>query len=289
MVNSSPVNSDYTCQISVLVACHNRSATTKKFFESFLASSDENIAFEHIIVDDGSTDNTAEILRDLPVKKKILLGNGNLFWARAMSLAESNLTESPDGILWVNDDTVLKNDAFIKLLDAISKFPRSVIVGQVEDSRGSIIYGGYKRVGLNPLSLRLLNTKEDYSLADTFNGNFVYIPAEIKVAVGPIDGIFMHAYADCDYGYRVRNLGYEIIVMPDSVGIGITNSISWPRSRIGKIRQISGKKFSPIKSQVHFFRKHSRGIEFFLIPLFLLIPYFRILFFNKLKISSSGP
>ena len=54
--------------------------------------------------------------------------------------------------------------------------------------------------------------------ADTFNGNVVLIPWSARVAVGPIDGAFPHAYADDDYGLRATALGVPIVQAPGAVG-----------------------------------------------------------------------
>jgi GT2 family glycosyltransferase len=276
--------------VAVLMACHNRAQKTNAFFNAFRSASKSSFEFDFVVTDDGSTDDTLDVLKSQPERIKVVSGNGELFWARAMNLAEDSIEKVYDAILWVNDDIVLTENAFERLLDATLAFPNSVIVGQVaKESDDRIIYGGYKRSGIHPLKLELLNASEKYLVADTFNGNFVYIPAEIHRQVGTIDGRFAHGYADCDYGFRVCKAGYSISVIPGIVAYGLENQESWPASRRGKIRQLASSKYSPIASQLHFFRKHIGVFWPILTPLFAFYPYLRILLFNKIKDKQRKP
>jgi GT2 family glycosyltransferase len=275
---------DVTKHVVVLMACHNRAERTVMFFNSFNTAAKHGFVFDFIVTDDGSVDDTYNILKSQTTVTKVVRGNGKLYWARAMRLAEDSIEKSYDGILWVNDDIVLNANAFEKLFKAISTHSQSVLVGQIaRPTDNKIIYGGYKRLGIHPLKLQLLNSREKFLSADTFNGNFVYIPSEVHSAVGPIDRAFRHGYADCDFGFRVRNAGYTIQVMPGILAYGLENQDSWPESRIEKIRKFSSAKYSPVSSQLRFYRKHSGFCWPILAPIFTLYPYLRILFFNKVK------
>lgn len=267
------------------MACHNRAQITKRFFESFQKSRKIDFEFGFVVVNDGSTDETQSVIESQNLSITILNGPGNLFWAKSMALAERHIGVIPDAILWVNDDLVLHPDAFEKLLGSILAYPKTVLVGQVSNLiSGEILYGGYKRKGRHPLVLELLHSEHSHLQADTFNGNFVYIPIEVGLAVGSIDSNYSHAYADCDYGYRVRELGYEIKVIPGFIGATDANIQEWPSGRFKKMRHFSKPKNNPLKSQLHFFLRHRKSFGLLEIPIYLVRPYLRILVLN----SSSG-
>jgi GT2 family glycosyltransferase len=273
--------SDSKIFVKVIMACHNRAAKTNRFFESFTNATRRGFEFEFLVTNDGSTDETDQILRAQPFPIRIHNGSGDLFWAHSMAKAEQLIERVPDAILWVNDDLVLNPDAFEKLLDSINAYPHSVHVGQVADvDSGKCIYGGYRRVGLHPLVLDLINPELSDKQADTFNGNFVYIPIEIRIGVGPIDGFFAHGYADCDYGYRVKSSGYHINIIPGFIGKTEDNIPFWPKKRLGKFKQLVGKKHNPIKSQFRFFLRHSKHFGFLMIPIYLARPFLRVLILN---------
>jgi GT2 family glycosyltransferase len=292
MTLSTLIDVDVKIRVVVLMACHNRAQRTSAFFDSFKSASKHGFVFEFIVTDDGSIDETSTILESQPEVIKVLSGDGQLFWARAMRMAEDAMEDSYDAILWINDDIVLMPNAFEKLLEARMAFSNSVLVGQIARAEDDeILYGGYLRLGVHPLRLRRLSSRENYQAADTFNGNFVYIPTEVHSTVGLIDPVFRHGYADCDYGYRVCKAGYSIKIIPGIVAYGLENSDSWPESRLGKMRKLASVKYSPLKSQLHFFRKHTGSNWLILTPIFTAYPFLRILVFNKLKdeIATNDP
>jgi GT2 family glycosyltransferase len=278
--------SDLPLKIVVIMACHNRANLTGEFFHHFLASKRDNFTFEFIVCDDGSTDGTSKTLGSQPLPIKTVNGTGNLFWAKSMALAEANIAGFYDAILWLNDDLRLFQDAFQTLLAGILAHPNSVLIGQVRDQDSEqIIYGGYQKLGRHPLKLRLMSDSESYLSVDTFNGNFVYIPTHIKLAVGPIDSFYQHAYADIDYGYRVKKAGYEIYTLPKVIGTGFKNKITWPIGFRNKLLQHTSAKFNPTASQIHFFRNHTGKLWFLFLPFYLIRPFFKVLILNSGKSS----
>ena len=275
------IEAELPIRIVVLMACHNRAAMTQEFFKSFDVARIEQLQVEFIVTDDGSTDETNQVLQSQSSNIKIVKGSGSLYWAKSMALAEEAILQAPDGILWVNDDLVLNPTAFEKLMRGILLYPDAVLVGQVKNKFSDrIIYGGYRKIAKHPLRLELLDSGNSYLEADTFNGNFVYIPTQIRLAVGSIDGNFAHAYADCDYGYRVANAGFSVRILPGHIGESLNNSPHWPKSRFQKMKQTLLPKHTPIKSQLRFFKKHSGIFWPILTPIYLVRPYFKILFLN---------
>ena len=121
---------------------------------------------------------------------------------------------------------------------------------------------------------------------DSFNGNFVYIPTQIRLAVGPINSLYQHAYADIDYGYRVVKAGYPIHTMPGIIGTGFENVISWPHGIRAKFKQFNSVKFNPTKSQIHFFRSYTGKLWFVTLPFYLLRPFIKILILNSKNLST---
>jgi len=280
------VNSVWRPKVVVLMACHNRARHTAMFFDSFLASNTTNFIFEFIVCDDGSTDGTSKILEYLPLSIKVVEGTGNLFWAKSMALAEASIESYPDGVLWVNDDLILFQDAFQTLLNGMLTHPNTVLIGQVRDQDSEkIIYGGYKRLGRHPLKFQLALDSHAYQSVDTFNGNFVYIPTQIRLAVGPINSLYQHAYADIDYGYRVVKAGYPILTLPGIIGTGFENVPSWPKGLRAKLKQFTSVKFYPTKSQILLFRSHTGKLWFMSIPFYLVRPFIKILIFNSKNLS----
>jgi GT2 family glycosyltransferase len=75
-------------RIAVLMTCHNRREKTLGCLRAlFVNDLPHDTSLHVILVDGGSTDNTAEFVRTEFPQVDILLGDGNLFWNRGMQRA----------------------------------------------------------------------------------------------------------------------------------------------------------------------------------------------------------
>ncbi len=103
------------------------------------------------LVDDGSTDGTAEAVKNKFPEVNVIQGNGNLFWAGGMRLAWSEaLKQHFDFYFLLNDDTILYPHAINLLIAAhtyaLEKFNRGgIYVGSTNDPETKeFTYGGHK-------------------------------------------------------------------------------------------------------------------------------------------------
>ena len=71
-----------------MLTCYNRVEKTIKCLEEvFEQANKSKLNLEVILVDDGSTDGTAESVRQKFPQVCVLMGDGTLFWNRGMHLA----------------------------------------------------------------------------------------------------------------------------------------------------------------------------------------------------------
>ena len=208
--------------VIALIACHNRRDRTVACLRSLFAQEASGHELEAILVDDGSSDGTADAARAISDKVEVVRADGSLYWAGAMALAERHAkTREPDYVLWLNDDVVLYPSALVTLLEArdVSAERRIVVGAVVDPETGVPTYGGADRVDWHPMRFRLVAPDRGIPRSTTtFNGNVALVPRPVYLDVGGIDGSFAHAYADFDYGLRARALGIESVVARSAVG-----------------------------------------------------------------------
>ncbi len=249
--------------VAVIMACHNRRDTTLRCLSALSAATDcadSSTRFDLFVTDDGSTDGTAHAILSLYPDATIIRGDGTLYWAAAMALAERRAWhEQPDFLLWLNDDTALAPDAVRTLLTQARDHPGSIIVGAVVSPRtGTVTYGGRRREGSHPQRFSLIGACDRVQAADAFNGNVVLIPADVRARVGPIDDLFPHAYADDDYSLRARGLGVNIWQAPGILGTCEANTTptrlsgSWVR----RWQQLQSPTALPMRAQARYLRRH---------------------------------
>ncbi len=96
-------------RLVALIASHNRRDRTLACLTALFDQDVSAVDVEAVLVDDGSTDGTAHAARALSDKVSVLRGDGSLYWARSMALAEEQASRGrPEYLLWLNDDVVLE-------------------------------------------------------------------------------------------------------------------------------------------------------------------------------------
>lgn len=209
--------------LHVLVACHNRRDLTVRAITTFAgAAAAAGADADFTVFDDGSTDDTSDALAalDLPVTR--IAGDGSAFWSRSMAEAEDHVLRAygDDGyVVWLNDDVDLDADFLEVVLAAARGAPLAVLVGAMRDPEtGELTYSGHRRGGIHPLNFGSVEPNGTLQPVESFNGNLVFVPMKIARTLGGIDGSFSHFGADTDYGVRVREGGFELLLLPSTVG-----------------------------------------------------------------------
>lgn len=256
LVDTSPSE---TRRIAVVMTCHNRREQTLRCLGALCAEDLPGIALRAYITDDGSVDGTATAIAAVDLPIRVIVGSGELYWAAGMAMAErAAMSEDPDLLLWLNDDVILDPDGLARLLSVHADKPDAIVVGNVRDpDTGDRTYGGRHRRGRHPQRFVVQPPVDRVQEVHAFNGNVVLIPRIARNAVGPIDGLFAHAYADDDYGLRALERGVPILCAPGTVGICSPNQADpSPSSVRAAWKRLQSPRGLPWRSQVRYLRRH---------------------------------
>jgi len=206
-------------RIAVLLTCFNRKEKTIACLDSLykiIEDTDADAAFDIYLVDDKSTDGTAEAIKENFPEVNLLIGTGDLYWNRGMHLAWSEASKHDyDFYLWINDDTILKNKALQMLLDNSKTFnDEAIICGVCESAKtGEITYGGYEKT-----THKLIPPSGKPQACFYFNGNIVLVPKKVFKVLGNLDPVFNHGIGDYDYGLRAYKKGINKYITGESIG-----------------------------------------------------------------------
>ncbi len=204
---------------------HNRKEFTRNCLLSLRKQTVKS--FRIIVVDDGSTDGTSQMIEKEFPEVVLLYREGDLWWTGATNLGVkwvlTNAYES-DYVLTLNNDTTLPENYFRILGREIERFPNSLIgtVALDRDSKDRIVEAG---VSLNWLTAKysyhskngsyeeLCNTNNDHFCPTCLPGRGTAIPCRVFSQIGLYDEqTFPHYGADYDFSLRAQKAGYSLVV-----------------------------------------------------------------------------
>ena len=208
--------------IYIVTPVFNRKKFTRDYLKALASQTVQE--FKVIIVDDGSTDGTSEMIKKEFPNVILLQEEGDLWWAEATNIGvEYALGKNASYIMTLNDDTIPKED-YIEKMILWSKQKPNVLLGAlaIDIITEKPIAGGWihswKTTKLQNL-VEILKPNEYMGLkpVDAFPGRGLLIPSDVFYDIGLYDSKnFPQAAADEDLTYRAFNAGYDIFCNCDA-------------------------------------------------------------------------
>lgn len=214
-------------QVAVLITVFNRQETTIKGLRTLYTAISylgDGYHFDIYLTDDGCTDGTVGLIKKEFPQVIIVKGTGSLFWGGGMNLAWASAIDSLvdyDYYLWYNDDSELFPDSLRTLFEIASD--NVLVTGAFKGHDGNVSYGGKFR------NDQLITPNGMPQEVDKMNGNLVLIPNNIFEVVGFIDNHYIHGGGDFDYGYKVKENGFNVLLTAKYVGIANRHDEFIPR------------------------------------------------------------
>lgn len=258
--------------LSVIILNWNAREWLQRSIGSVLSQDIGSRSFEVIVVDNASTDGSAELVRQsYPGVTLIAL-------PRNIGFAAGNNAAVPQAggryILFLNPDTVTHDGALAALLDFADAHPRCGIAGpRLLNLDGSLQYscrrfptleaGLFRNTPLGRLFPGNRATR-DYLMkevphdrpmpVDWLSGAAMMVRRETIEDIGLLDEAFFFAVEDVDYCYRAHEAGWEVWYVPDGV---ITHAIGHSSDQNARKVIIEFHR-----GMYEFFRKHYLGTRY---------------------------
>ena len=253
-------------KVSILIPTYNRANLVPRAIESVLAQTYKD--YEIIVVDDGSTDNTKQVLENYKDRIKYFFEpNAGVSAARNLGLKYI----SGDFLVFLDSDDIIYPDKLQIQTDYLIKHPKV-----------DVVYSGWKEIDNNSLSIELEYKPDNpanifkkliwESYAFPIHAAMIRKTCLKKV---PEFDTTLPASEDTDFWVRLALAGYKFGSTPDLVCeyIRTPNSLSQDKSLLHELdNQLLQKNFSDPSFPVHLLKKKNEifayykfrsGIHFF--------------------------
>lgn len=248
---------DKSIDVSILMVSYNTRDLTAAALQS-IVSQTSGLKYEIIVVDNASSDGSAEMLQRHSAVSRLIALNVNIGFARANNLA----AEYAQGryILLLNTDTVILNRAIERLVEFAEAHKQYLVWGgRTLFADGSLNPSSvWRHITVWSLICRISGLSGFFSKSDLFNreafgdwkrdrvrevgivaGCFFLMPATVWNALGGFDPLFFMYGEDADLCKRAQRIGARPHMTPEAEIIHY-GAASAPNSAEKHIQLLSG-------------------------------------------------
>lgn len=262
----------------IIIAVHNSRDITLTCLS--LLSRQSYQKFKIVIVDDGSTDGTAEALSNDYPEVKVIRGTGDWWWTKSMNEGiKYAMDQGASAVLMMNDDTYFDDD-YIKTMVRISGENPGAVIGSLdvtrEEPRRIFFSGVEKMTWWKAKGVNYHNTYELYDPSMTglyksvcLNGRGTLVPVEVFNTIGLLDEEKLPQYAsDFDFSLRADEAGIDTFISWDAVNYSYVQKTGsgkpFIKQKFGTYLKSFFSKYSQtsLSTNYAYYRKHCKWYYF---------------------------
>ena len=227
-------------RVFLLIPVHNRRTTTIVGLRNLQETHDLD-RWGVVVIDDGSTDGTADEIAAMFPQVTVLKGDGNLWWAGAIYKGmEHAYRHGAEFFVWLNDDTLPLPNAIADLVSFCAAAPHRIATAQcyTDTTLTQTTYGGRAVKGFY---LKMLTAAPGETTdCDVCSGNLVCLPRSVVDMIGHLPWQQTpQTWADVVYTWQAKQAGFEIKVLGSAMAICPKNTleVGWASSPIPMIER----------------------------------------------------
>jgi len=225
-------------QVFLLLPVHNRKEVTSELIQCLLHQTYQNYSL--VLIDDGSTDGTAEMVSQAIPGVVVIRGAGDWWWGGSLQRGFDWLTQvDPDEesvVLIMNDDTKFGADFLKAGVDALRRNPRSLLLSRIHDETSGQVVESAVHADLRKLVFRVARNSEEINCLST-RGLFLSW-GHMKKIGGFHPRLLPHYWSDYEYSIRAHRKGFACVTDPE-----VVLTPDWSITGNRNVEHLSGWKF----------------------------------------------
>ena len=216
-------------QLYILLPVHNRKQITQRIITCFQQQTFQD--YHLLLIDDGSTDGTAEMVRERISSLTILQGTGNWWWGGSLHqgylwLKSQNVPASSMALI-INDDAIFDANYLQTAISILNNRQKTLLISNAYGEVSRRLFDGGVHADWKRLKFSLETNPDKINCAST-RGLFLYVSDFLNIG-GFYPHLLPHYASDYEFTARAHNKGYALVVderlklYADESATGISN------------------------------------------------------------------
>ena len=209
------MSSVHSPTVFVLLPVHNRREITRKFIACFAAQTHSHTRL--IVIDDGSTDGTADMVTQAVPGAVIIKGDGSWWWAGSMQRGYEWLShqgpKADDLVLLANDDIGFEPDFLERAITCLEGHPSALLGARLLSQKNSVPLESGVHADMRRFMFRTVRSTETIDCLPT---RALFLRWSDMCRLGGFYPRLLPQYwADYEYTLRARRLNLRCVTSGD--------------------------------------------------------------------------
>jgi GT2 family glycosyltransferase len=202
-------------RVFIVLPVHNRRRVTEKFVDCLQSQTFQN--YHLILVDDGSTDGTADAVKARLESVSVIRGPGNWWWSGCMQQAYrwllSNDCDDEDLVMLANDDIMFGPDFIFQAVRTLAHLPDALLGAQLLDPASNKVRESGVHADLRRFVFRVAETPGQINCLPT---RALLLRWKDMKRVGAFHPYLLpHYFGDYEYTLRATRRGLRCFTTPE--------------------------------------------------------------------------